>query len=72
MFKKDYKPFALNENVEKSIEKIKQIIPSVVYSKKKYFKTKIKKLYPLLPTDKLSCTPCICSIVLIVLLHCKY
>lgn len=35
MFQKDYKPFALNENVEKSIEKIKQIIPSVVYSKKK-------------------------------------
>ena len=26
MFQKDYKPFALNENVEKSIEKIKQIM----------------------------------------------
>ena len=36
MFQKDYKPFALNENVKKSIEKIKQIIPSVVYSKKMF------------------------------------
>ena len=57
---------------KKVLKKLNKLYPLLFTQKKKYFKTKIKKLYPLLPTYKLSGTPCICSIVLIVLLHCKY